>query len=73
MNDFYLGFAFGSVIIGLVTTPFLTYFGIVFFNLRRMEKSLQKDAEKPSPKIIIDDDVAKTVKEAEELLKKKEA
>lgn len=66
MNDFSLGFAFGSVIVALITSPLLTYFGIIYLNLRRMEKQLSKPAEiKPDP----NPEVIKTVEEAEKILK----
>lgn len=70
LSEFLTGFAFGALIIGLITTPFLMFFGIVYFNLRRMENQLTKESEKPEPTVEIDKDVFDTVKEAESLIAK---
>lgn len=68
MSEFYLGFAFGSIIIGAIVTPFLTYFGMVYFNIRRMEKNLIRESKKEinsEP----NDEIKNTVYDAEKLLR----
>lgn len=68
MSEFNLGFAFGSLIVGILVTPFLMYFGMVYFNFRRMEKQIIKE----QPKEIIPEpnpEVVSTVNEAEKILR----
>lgn len=67
MNDFQIGFAFGSLIIGLISTPFLVYFGAHFFHLRNMEKQIIKETQKEIPDIV-DPEVKKTLDEAKKII-----
>ena len=69
MSEFYLGVLIGAIVTGIVATPFLTVFGIVFFNVRRMEKQLSKEIQKPEKPVVMDEETAKTVNEAEQILK----
>ena len=68
MNEFELGFLIGSLITGIITTPFLMYFGIVYLNIRKIEKQLS--FKKPTPVIIPDDETNELLKKATELLSK---
>ena len=69
MNDFELGFLIGSLILGTITAPFLTYFGVIYLNMRRMEKQLS--AKTPTPKVIPDDETSELLKKAAEILNTK--
>ena len=67
MDDFTNGFLIGSLIIGIVTTPFLVFFGGTYFNILRMEKHFLKESKKeidstPDPETL------KLIAEAEKLL-----
>ena len=66
MNDFTTGFLLGSLIIGLVTSPFLTYFGVIYFNFRRMDKKLSTPI--PTPVVELDDETTELLKKANEIL-----
>jgi len=70
MTEFLLGFTIGSLVVGIIATPFLMFFGITYLNVRRMEKQMAKEMAKPLPTIQVDEDVAKTVYEAEKLISK---
>lgn len=69
MDDFSIGFVIGSLTVGIIATPFLMFFGIVYFNFRRIENKIIKETNKPEPQIIPDDETAKLLKMSEELLK----
>ena len=68
MNEFQLGLVFGSLIVGIITTPFLVYFGIVYLNIRKMEKQLS--VKTPTPVKIPHDETKEILKKATELLNK---
>ena len=70
MSEFLTGFAFGSLVVGIIVIIPLMFFGITYFNVRRMEKQMAKEMAKPLPTIQVDEDVAKTVYEAEKLISK---
>jgi hypothetical protein len=70
MSDFNLGFVFGAISIGLIVSPFLTYFAVVYHNIIRMEKRVLKEM----PKEIsteIPDEIKSTIEQAEKLLKER--
>jgi len=67
MNDFEYGLLIGSSIIGAITIPLVTYFGLIYFNLRNLEKSII-DANKDEYTFVPDDETAQALKDAEEIL-----
>lgn len=67
MSEFYLGFAFGGLIIGIILAVPLTYFGMVYWNLRRMEKTLQEQAKKQF-RLDVDNDTGELLTKAEKLI-----
>lgn len=69
MNEFYIGLAFGMMIIALITLPFLLYFGMIWHNIRRMEKlaTAQMNKEIPIPE---DPETMELIQKAEEILAK---
>lgn len=68
MTDFLLGVAFGGMIVGTILSPFLIYFGIVYLNLRKMEKQLAKETEKPEPRIEVDEKTVELIQKAEKII-----
>lgn len=71
MEDFTLGLAFGVLLTSVITTPFLTYFGIIYINLRRMEKKLDKEINKRDIEIIPEVETIDAIRQAEEILAKR--
>lgn len=68
LNDFQLGFLIGSLIVGIITTPFLTYLGLVYLNLRKMEDRLVKETPKEI-KAKVDDETLNALADADKILK----
>lgn len=66
-EEFEFGFTTGLLVMGLILSPFLTYFGAVFYNNFRMEKIIKKrkDVNFEIPK----EDV-ELIMEAEKILSK---
>lgn len=65
MTQFELGFITGLLVMGLILTPFLTYFGIVFYNNLRMEKIIKK---RKDVSFVIPEEDVKLIEEAEKIL-----
>lgn len=65
-----MGLVFGSLIVGIITSPFLVYFGKIYLNIRKLDKQLQKQL-KNNTFFVPDEETQKLLKEAENLLKNK--
>lgn len=67
MNDFELGFLIGSLIVTVIVSPITLYFGVIYFNIRKMENAILKQNDN-----IKDPDIPKEitdlVKQAEKIL-----
>lgn len=64
MEDFILGLIIGVLVTAIIFIPFITYFGIIYINLTRMEKRLSKQQNV----IPHDTDTEFAIKQAEKIL-----
>lgn len=67
MTDFWLGFAFGC----LVLVPAIMWLAIPYINMIRMERQLKKSISEleKTKHVDIDEDTKKVLKEADDLIK----
>lgn len=61
MSDFWLGF----VICGLLCSPFLTYLGLFQWHKYKLKKEMEKIRPGPEAEIVLDEETAAVIAEAE--------